>query len=54
MWQFKLGVWVAICVPPCHWLEEEVFHESFRGWRYFDFNEHRETPDALCNLEAVI
>lgn len=51
-WQFIPGVHVAVCVPPCQWIDGEVFHESFRGWRYFDLAEYRETTDAHVNLEA--
>jgi len=51
-WQIKPLNWVAICSPPIQWLEERIYHESFRGWRYFTFTAYRETVDATINLEA--
>lgn len=50
-WQFKFGVWVMVCVPPIHWLHERVYHESFRGWRYFNLAEYSRTVEAKFNLE---
>lgn len=52
-WQFKPDVFVAICIPPFRWIEEELFHESFRGWRYFDLESYRGSLDAAVNLEAL-
>lgn len=37
---------VAICAPPMVRIEERIFYEGFRGWRYFDFEAYRETVDA--------
>lgn len=42
-WQIKGDAWVAICPPPFHRLQEEIFHEGFRGWRYFDLDAYRGT-----------
>lgn len=49
-WQIKADAWVAICSPPFHRLEEVVYHDSFRGWRYFDLAKHRGTLDAKIRL----
>jgi len=49
-WQPKFGSMVAICRPPVSWLRERVFHEGFRGWRYFDLPAHRQTLDAIIRL----
>lgn len=49
-WQFKHDVKVAICVPPMEWLQQEVFHESFRGWRYFDFETYAKTMEAKVRV----
>lgn len=45
-WQIKKDRWVAVCSPPCHRIRERVFHDPFRGWRYFDFESYRSTVDA--------
>ena len=40
-WQIKGDAWVAICPPPFYRLKERLYHEGFRGWRYFDIEEYR-------------
>lgn len=45
-WQIRKDARVAICRPPCVRIRERVFHEPFRGWRYFDFESYRETSEA--------
>jgi hypothetical protein len=40
-WQIKPDAWVAVCRPPFHRLEEKLYHEGFRGWRYFDLAAYR-------------
>jgi len=49
-WQIKGDAWVAICKPPFHELEEKIFHEGFRGWRYFDLNAYRGTLGAKVRI----
>ena len=49
-WQIKPDAWVAICPAPCTWLNEEVFHGGFRGYRYFDLESYRNTLDAKIEL----
>ncbi len=49
-WQFKPDVWIAVCPQPFHPLEEKLFHEGFRGWRYFDLESYRLTEDARWRL----
>lgn len=49
-WQIKLMNWVAICQPPFHRLDEKIFHEGFRGWRYFDLEKYRGTVGAKVRL----
>lgn len=49
-WQIRKDAWVAICAPPCRRLKERIYHDSFRGWRYFDLDGYRETADARFRL----
>lgn len=49
-WQIKLMNWVAVCGPPFHPLEEKLYYEPFRGWRYFNLEKHRGTLDAKVRL----
>jgi hypothetical protein len=44
-WQPPKDAHVAVCRPPVR-IRERVFHESRRGWTYFDFDTYRETVDA--------
>jgi len=49
-WQIKPDRWVAVCRPPFHLLEETVYHEAFRGWRYFNLDKYRGTLAAKIPL----
>jgi hypothetical protein len=50
-WQIKPDAWVAICKSGSYTeIEEKVYHEGFRGWRYFDFEAHKGTLDAKVRL----
>jgi len=49
-WQIKAGAWVAVCQPPFHRLTEKLYHEGFRGWRYFDLDAHRRAIDSKVRL----
>lgn len=49
-WQIKHDRWVAICRPPFHELVDDVFHEGFRGWRYFNLAEYMKTPESEIGL----
>jgi len=49
-WQIKGDAWVAICAPPFHRLEEKLYHEGFRGWRYFDLDAYRGTLGAKVRI----
>lgn len=49
-WQIKGDRWVAICSPPFHRLDEKLYHESFRGWRYFDLENYRGTVGAKVRI----
>lgn len=49
-WQIRGDAWVAVCRPPFHWLEEKVYHEGFRGWRYFDLDSYRGTVGAKIRI----
>lgn len=43
-WQIKLMNYVAVCPAPFFPLAEcygRVYHEAFRGWRYFDLETYR-------------
>jgi hypothetical protein len=45
--QIPRDAWVAICKGPFIRLKERVYHDSFRGFRYFDFEEWRMNMEAL-------
>jgi hypothetical protein len=49
-WQIRGDAWVAICPPPFHRLEEKLYHEGFRGWRYFDMEAYRGTIGAKLRI----
>ena len=49
-WQIKDDRWVAICGPPFHALSEKLYHEGFRGWHYFDLEEHRGDLSAKIRI----
>jgi len=45
-WQFRKDAWLAVCMPPCERLKERIFHEPFRGWRYFDLMDWKCRPES--------
>lgn len=45
-WQIAKDAYVAICNPPAVRLKDRVFMDGFRGFRYFDIDEYRKTPDS--------
>lgn len=49
-WQFRPGIWIAICPPPFVRLQEELHYAGFQGWRYFELEKHRESIDALVAI----
>lgn len=49
-WQIKLMNWVAVCPPPFHPIEGKLYHEGFRGWRYFDLESYRGTIGAKVRI----
>lgn len=49
-WQIKPDRWVAVCVPPFHKLEETLYHEAFRGWRYFNVELYRHSLGAKVRI----
>lgn len=49
-WQFKPGVWVAVCRGPFVRLREKLYYSSFRGFHYFNLKEHRGNPESKVNL----
>lgn len=49
-WQIKGDRWVAICGPPFHRLKETIYHDSFRGWRYFDLEAYRFSIGAKVRI----
>lgn len=49
-WQIKPDTWVAICPAPFRPLEEKIFHDGFRGWRYFDLAAYHGTIGAKVRL----
>lgn len=48
-WQIKPDAWVAICTDFVK-LKDRVFMSGFRGFRYFDLEEYRGTPDSRMRL----
>ena len=46
-WQFRPGIWVAVCngkfMPEPH----RYRFAGFRGWRYFNFEEHISSIDSV-------
>lgn len=49
-WQIKADAWVAICGPPFHVLADRVYHDGFRGFRYFDLLAYRGSIDSKVRL----
>lgn len=49
-WQIRGDAWVAVCPPPFFRLKEKLYHEGFRGWRYFDLNSYRGTLDSKIHI----
>lgn len=49
-WQIKGDAWVAVCPPPFHRFSERLYHEGFRGWRYFDLETYRGTVAAKIHI----
>lgn len=47
-WQIKRDRWVAICPGPFTPTpgDEPVFHDSFRGFHYFNFGEYSQTMES--------
>jgi hypothetical protein len=45
-WQIKRDHWVAICDPPFVRLKDHVWHDSFRGFRYFSLEAYLQTPES--------
>jgi hypothetical protein len=45
-------MWVAICAGPMQRLKEKLYHDGFRGWRYFDLDEYRASGDAKRRWSA--
>jgi hypothetical protein len=49
-WQIKPDAYVAVCSPPFRQLEEKIYHEGFRGWRYFSLEEWRTNIDSQVRI----
>ncbi len=50
IWAPKLGVWLVLCPPPFHLIEEQLYFSGFQGFRYFDLYSYRKTLDARIPL----
>jgi len=48
-WQIPKDAWVAICTDFTR-AKARVFMDGFRGWRYFDFEAWKATPDSKHRL----
>jgi hypothetical protein len=49
-WQIKLMNYVAVCNPPFHPAPERAYMDSFRGWHYFNWDEHLSLPYSKVRL----
>jgi hypothetical protein len=50
-WHLRPDNWVAICKPPFTFLKgKHVYYSGFQGWRYFELDKYRQTPDARWNF----
>lgn len=49
-WQIKPDRWVAVCEPPFHLMKERLYHEAFRGWRYFDLEGFSSTHESKIRI----
>jgi hypothetical protein len=49
-WAPRKHRWVAVCKSGCVRAPVRVFMGGFRGWRYFDFEAYRGTPEARCRF----
>jgi hypothetical protein len=49
-WQIRGDAWVAICPPPFQPLEKKIYHEGFRGWRYFDLESYRSSLGSKVRI----
>jgi hypothetical protein len=49
-WQIKRDNWVAICHGPLVRVKDKVYHEGFRGWRYFDLALWHEQLESKVRL----
>jgi hypothetical protein len=49
-WSIKPDRWVAICESGGEPLKERLFFAGFRGWRYFDIESYRNTPESKVRL----
>lgn len=49
-WRPKMDSALVLCRPPFFRVEEKLYHEGFRGWRYFDLEAHRKTLDAQVRV----
>jgi len=49
-WQMRKDAKVAVCPAPCVRMKERLFFSGFRGWRYFELDSYRETPDAKFRI----
>jgi hypothetical protein len=49
-WQIKPDRWVAVCRPPFHRIEGNVYYPGFRGWRYFDLETYRGKLESQVSL----
>ncbi len=56
---WKPGRILMRCRPPFEFLEEEVFHRGFQGWRYFDLEQYRASAAHAAaredaNMERIL
>jgi hypothetical protein len=47
---YKPDAWVAVYPAPFHRLKKKLYHQGFRGWRYFDLESYRGTMDAKIHV----
>ena len=49
-WQIRKDAKVAICNPPCVRLKDRLFMSGFRGWRYFNLENYKQTSESRYRL----
>jgi hypothetical protein len=49
-WQVKRDHWIVVCESSCVRLKDRLFMSGFRGFRYFDIENYRQTLESKVRL----